>query len=561
MLSMFLYFLSILFAFDLSSLIESVSNTLPEQLSNIKKKKKEKKKHLNKKDDVLEKEKETTVAKNNSEFFTKIKKQINPYIAIILGKTARKNNKIVYNSYPKDIIGSAFLIDPKEGYLVTSSDITDKGKEFEILLSDKKNNIKKYSVELFETYYEGFSFLKIKNHKAMPLKPLKFIDYDKICSGQSFYLIHKTLIHPAFLLVDIRDKYVSCGSYLYGAIQELSNSMFSGGILIDSKKRVVGLMSNFARNISNLSVFIPSDILKNEYNRYKNDGEYADFQIKINNYSLSNPPHKGIIVEKTKNEKIHKGDIITKINQHDIYSVAEFNYRERLLDVNKKHHLKIWRDGKEINLMLKPSTVSVHKDKFSITEKEKEIQQESDFDKKFKIRRGVLEGGIFKIENNKIKVVNLSPILSQIFQENDQIIAVNSRYIDSKEELIECLGEKKSLATIEIKRDDFMKKIYIKSFKNHPLLCNLIIGGDDKKIFVLEEDESIEYSNDSSDLQKGDRIKTNNLIDFDFFKDLENEDQKIHLNVLRNKKEKKICIVNSKYRKYNKSRFNWRNEY
>ena len=304
---------------------------------------------------------------------------------MVLNKTLNQkkiNNsvvKIINNSIMPDIIlpynrsihkkgsGAGFFIN-NNGYIITAAHVITKSIELWIKISSEGQKIYKAKIICVYPAFD-IAIIKILNYKNK--YHLNLGDSDKLHLRETVYTIGypnntKYPIVTSGTISGSRDDYIQTDTPV--------NPGNSGGPLLDSDNKVVGITSARIKESENSSLIIPINILKSNYNYMLNNKKQIMYKnvlgLIYNNGSITyNRLNKlpksiknGMIVKKIINDsplidKIEEGDIILELddtkNKYDFdnfgETVVDWEYGKVSIDKiikrcipNQKIFIKFW---------------------------------------------------------------------------------------------------------------------------------------------------------------------------------------------------------------------------
>lgn len=303
-----------------------------------------------------------TLTEDENVVINVVKNSTPSVVSIAISKVTLKRGEGLIDEISN--IGTGFIVDPN-GIIVTNqhvvSDvtatykvITNEGGEYEAIeiLRDDSNDI---------------AILKID---ATNLEAIQLGDSDKLLAGQSVIAIGTPLGQYAGSIttgvISGLHRSVTTSSGWFGATTKTYedviqtdtavNSGNSGGPLINTEGKVVGINFATTANADNISFALPINTVKQRLEEYRIYGKFIKPYIGISYQMISeyeamyysNVVPGALVVNldpsgPASKVDIKRGDIITKINDIDIEQ--SFSYIIQSYKVGEELTLEIWRDG------------------------------------------------------------------------------------------------------------------------------------------------------------------------------------------------------------------------
>ena len=285
----------------------------------------------------------------------------------IIPSVVKVNSESIDNNTKTIKYGSGIIIS-EDGFILTVSHIINDSNNINVILNDNES-IKAKLIGMDKTI--DIALLKIEKTNLSYIKLNKNIKYkitDKVISVSNPYNLGISVSTGIIssLNMDVKNNYFT-NNLIQTDINLYEGS--SGGGLFNEKGELIGLINfiYFSNNINNsLSFSIPIDKIFSSINELKNNGyiqkgylgieveEFNKEKIKelnieednmlmITNIDL-NSPAKNIL-------KV--SDIILSYNNKNVTSINDFYFNIEKLKTNSVLKLKIYRNGKILNLDVK----------------------------------------------------------------------------------------------------------------------------------------------------------------------------------------------------------------
>jgi len=271
-------------------------------------------------------------------------------------------------------IGSGFIISP-DGLIVTNKHVvSDLEAKYKVVIG--KDEV----VEVKEIYRDPMNDLAILKIDKTGLTPVQLGDSDRLKVGQTVIAIGTALGEfrstvTKGVISGLGRGIVAGGGYLGsekldGVIQTDAaiNPGNSGGPLFNSSGQVIGVNVAVSQNGQNIGFALPINLVRDSIDNFKVTGEFerpylgVAYRMISKQVALQNDVPAGAFVQDVVSESpaekygIKKGDIIVEIDGNKLNAEQEDN---SLINViNKKKigdsvDVRLWRDDKEINLVIK----------------------------------------------------------------------------------------------------------------------------------------------------------------------------------------------------------------
>jgi len=261
-------------------------------------------------------------------------------------------------------IGTGFIVDPN-GIIITNQHVvSDVSSSYKVITSDGKE----YSVvEVLRDDSNDIALLKID---AKSLKSLDLGNSDTLLVGQTVIAIGTPLGEYAGSVttgvISGLNRSVTTSSGWFGSTTKVYenviqtdaavNSGNSGGPLISTEGKVIGINFATTANADNISFALPINIVKQRLEEYRTYGKFIKPYIGISYQMISEYEAMfykdvvaGALVMNVDPEgpaskvDIKRGDIITKVNEDDVKQ--SFSYIVQSYKVGEELSLEVWRKG------------------------------------------------------------------------------------------------------------------------------------------------------------------------------------------------------------------------
>ncbi len=272
-------------------------------------------------------------------------------------------------------IGSGFIIS-EDGLIITNKHVVaDKQAEYMVLTNDNK----RYKVE--KIYRDPLNDLAILKINATGLKPLPMGDSSKLKLGQLAIAIGTPLGEfrntVTAGIISGLGRGITAGSPFEGFVERLDNVIQtdaainpgnSGGPLLNSKGQVIGVNTAIAASGQNIGFAIPINVVKNLLEEFERRGgrferPYIGVRYKMIDREtavLNEIPEGAFVVDVSPDSPaevagIRPGDIIIQFDGKRVKGQDEETLTRLVLkkNVGDTVNLKIWRDGKTIDISLR----------------------------------------------------------------------------------------------------------------------------------------------------------------------------------------------------------------
>lgn len=261
-------------------------------------------------------------------------------------------------------IGTGFIVDPK-GIIITNQHVvSDVSASYKVITEDGKE----YSVvEILRDDSNDIALLKVD---STSLKALQLGDSDTLLVGQTVIAIGTPLGEYAGSVttgvISGLDRSVTTSSGWFGSTTKIYenviqtdaavNSGNSGGPLISSEGKVIGINFATTANADNISFALPINIVKQRLEEYRTYGKFIKPYIGISYQMISE--YQAMFYEDVvagalvmnidldgpaAKVDIKRGDIITKVEGEDVKQ--SFSYIIQSYKVGDEISLEVWRTG------------------------------------------------------------------------------------------------------------------------------------------------------------------------------------------------------------------------
>lgn len=271
-------------------------------------------------------------------------------------------------------IGTGFIVDPN-GIIVTNQHVvSDTTATYKVTTSDGKD-----SYDVVEILRDDSSDIAILKVDATSLPCVKLGDSDNLLVGQTVIAIGTPLGEYAGSVttgvISGLNRSVRTSSGWFGATTKIYEQVIqtdaavnpgnSGGPLISTEGKVIGINFATTANADNISFALPINIVKRRLEEYRTYGKFIKPYIGISyqmiseyeadyyqdvvagalvvNIDLEGPASKSDIA---------RGDIITKVEGENVSQ--SFGYIIQGYEVGQEITLEVWREGeiREVKVVL-----------------------------------------------------------------------------------------------------------------------------------------------------------------------------------------------------------------
>lgn len=261
-------------------------------------------------------------------------------------------------------IGTGFIVDPN-GIIITNQHVvSDISSSYKVITSDGKE----YSVvEVLRDDSNDIALLKID---AKSLKALSLGNSDTLLAGQTVIAIGTPLGEYAGSVttgvISGLNRSVTTSSGWFGSTTKIYenviqtdaavNSGNSGGPLISTEGKVIGINFATTANADNISFALPINIVKQRLEEYRTYGKFIKPYIGISYQMISEYQamfYKDVVAGAlvmnidpdgpASKVDIKRGDIITKVNEESVKQA--FSYIVQSYKVGEELSLEVWRNG------------------------------------------------------------------------------------------------------------------------------------------------------------------------------------------------------------------------
>jgi len=345
--------------------------------------------------------------------------------------------------------GSGFIVDLKNGYIITNNHVVDGAEELIV----KTNDNKEYKAKLIGTSKEtDVAVVQMLKFDTKNLKEIQFADSDKVEIGDWAIAIGAPLGLTKSLTVGVVSALSrSLGDESFSEFIQTDaavNPGNSGGPLLNLDAKVVGmntLIMSSTGNYAGISYAINSNIVRNVAESIIKSGKfsfsYLGIQMNSENQEEDNTP---ITVTKViKNSPANKagiklGDVIVSIDGEKIADTSDFRRKIALKKPGTTIKIGIKRETKNINLEVQLAEASKG---YFLGESTKSDGQSELGIALMDSSAGVVVSGV----ENKSLAENLG------FKKGDIILAINRKAVKNSNNFIEMYkADKKAKKRIEI---------------------------------------------------------------------------------------------------------------
>ena len=359
--------------------------------------------------------------------------------------------------------GSGFVIDDKEGFIVTNNHVVQKAEKIEVMIDGKT-----FTAKLIGTDpHTDIGLIKIDEFKKGEIQELKFADSEKIKVG-SFAI---AIGNPFGLSNSVTFGIVSAKGRSGMRVTDYEdfiqtdaaiNPGNSGGPLLNIEGEVIGMNTAIlsqSGGYMGIGLAVPANMVKDITQQLKSGKKIQrammgiviqELNDDLRSYFEIDKSVNGILVSSVEAKSpaakagLQQYDLITKFDGKEVENVSQFRTAVAFSPYGKKIPLEIIRNGKPMKL-----EVVLDKD-YQLSESPQEIDQ-----------KVMDEIGITLTDNKgKITVSNVeqgSLAQSAGIMQGDVIVAINKRRVKNAAEANKIINSsKKLLFTINRNGRDFI---------------------------------------------------------------------------------------------------------
>lgn len=266
-------------------------------------------------------------------------------------------------------IGTGFIVS-ENGLIITNQHVVDANGKYKVVTSDGEE----FEVqEILRDDTNDIALLKIDTDG---LKPLELGDSDNLTVGQTVIAIGTPLGSYAGSVttgvVSGLERSVSTGTSDWNAVKEFEdviqtdaavNPGNSGGPLLDTDGKVIGVNFATTAGADNISFALPINRVVSRLEEYRKYGKFLRPYLGVEYQMISERAASyygdlvaGALVVRVvpdspaSNGGLQKGDIITYMGEDKVESSLVSQIQKR--DVDEEVEVKVYRDGEEIALTI-----------------------------------------------------------------------------------------------------------------------------------------------------------------------------------------------------------------
>ncbi len=359
--------------------------------------------------------------------------------------------------------GSGFVIDDKEGFIVTNNHVVQKAEKIEVMIDGKTFNAKLIGTDP----HTDVGLIKIEEFKKGEIQELKFADSDKIKVG-SFAI---AIGNPFGLSNSVTFGIVSAKGRSGMRVTDYEdfiqtdaaiNPGNSGGPLLNIEGEVIGMNTAIlsqSGGYMGIGLAVPANMVKDITQQLKTGKKIQRAMMGIMIQELNDDMRSYFEIDKSVNgilvssvepkspadkAGLQQYDLITKFDGKEVENISQFRTAVAFSPYGKKIPLEIIRNGK-------PMKLDVVLDKnYQISETPQELDQ-----------KVLDEIGLTLTDNKgKITVSNVeqgSLAYSAGLMNGDVIVAINKKRVKNAAEANQIINKsKKLLFTINRNGRDFI---------------------------------------------------------------------------------------------------------
>lgn len=359
--------------------------------------------------------------------------------------------------------GSGFVIDDKEGFIVTNNHVVQKAEKIEVMIDGKTFNAKLIGTDP----HTDVGLIKIEEFKKGEIQELKFADSDKIKVG-SFAI---AIGNPFGLSNSVTFGIVSAKGRSGMRVTDYEdfiqtdaaiNPGNSGGPLLNIEGEVIGMNTAIlsqSGGYMGIGLAVPANMVKDITQQLKTGKKIQRAMMGIMIQELNDDMRSYFEIDKSVNgilvssvepkspadkAGLQQYDLITKFDGKEVENISQFRTAVAFSPYGKKIPLEIIRNGK-------PMKLDVVLDKnYQISETPQELDQ-----------KVLDEIGLTLTDNKgKITVSNVeqgSLAFSAGLMNGDVIVAINKKRVKNAAEANQIINKsKKLLFTVNRNGRDFI---------------------------------------------------------------------------------------------------------
>ncbi len=334
---------------------------------------------LSKKDEVIEEEKNVniTVTQEENVIINVVKNSMESVVSVAVSQLSLQQGEGLVDSVSK--IGTGFVVD-SNGIIITNQHVvSDSTATYKVITSDGKEHA---VVEILRDDSNDIAILKID---AKDLKAIELGDSSNLLVGQTVIAIGTPLGEYAGSvttgIISGLNRSVTTSSGWFGSTTKVYEDVLqtdaavnpgnSGGPLISTEGKVVGVNFATSSGADNISFALPIDIVKDRLEEYRTYGKFIKPYIGISYQMISDYQAMyysdvvagALVVNADTNGPaakagIQRGDIITKINGEKVGN--SFASLVQSFEVGEEISLEVWSKGetKTVKVVLVEATDS-----------------------------------------------------------------------------------------------------------------------------------------------------------------------------------------------------------
>lgn len=310
-----------------------------------------------------EKEINITVTKEENVIINVVKEASPSVVSVAVSQVKLKSGEGLVDEVSK--IGTGFIVDPN-GIIITNQHVvSDTSATYKVITSDGKEH---EVVEILRDDGNDIALIKID---ATSLKKLDLGDSNNLVVGQTVIAIGTPLGEYAGSVttgvISGLNRSVTTSSGWFGASTKMYenviqtdaavNSGNSGGPLINTEGKVIGINFATTSGADNISFALPINTVKQRLTEYRTYGKFIKPYIGLSYQMISeyqamfyeNVVPGALVMNVDPNgpgakADIKRGDIITKVNDKNVEE--SFSYIIQSYKVGDELSLEVWREGK-----------------------------------------------------------------------------------------------------------------------------------------------------------------------------------------------------------------------
>ena len=303
-----------------------------------------------------------TITEDENVIIRVVRRSANSVVSIAITRPSIQNNE--ESSENVNSIGTGFIVDPN-GLIITNQHVVSNTDAAYVVITE--DGIKYPVVEVVRDDSNDIAILKIDGKN---LKTLELGDSENLLVGQTVIAIGTPLGQYAGSvtsgIISGLSRSVKTSSGWFGATSKVYENVIqtdaavnpgnSGGPLISTEGKVIGVNFATSSGVDNISFALPINLVKQRIDEYRTYGKFIKPYIGISYQMISELEAlyysnvvKGALVANidpsgpAAKANIKKGDIITKINDKEVED--SFSSVIQSFKVGDEIKVELWNDN------------------------------------------------------------------------------------------------------------------------------------------------------------------------------------------------------------------------